>query len=66
MKTKEKQIDLLARYAWRDGYPDSGYTAESSGIPIPRVFCKRGCKLLKTNDARTEKSAKREKERANV
>jgi len=36
------------------------------GTPHPRCFAKRVRKLLKTNEANVEKSAKREKESARV
>ena len=38
----------------------------SQRYPHPRCFAKRVRKLLKTNEARVEKSAKREKESARV
>jgi hypothetical protein len=55
LKTKDKQIDELAksRNASRDGV-----------LPHPRYFAKRGCKLLKTNEASRKKRGKRVQEAA--
>jgi hypothetical protein len=49
MKTKDKQIDKFAERYAHD---------ERRRYPHPGCFCKRACKLLKTNEASGKKSAK--------
>jgi hypothetical protein len=41
------------------GHPHPGCPVVAFGIPHPRYFGKRGCKLLKTKDRSYKKSAKR-------
>ena len=41
------------------GYPHSGCPVKAFGIPHPRYFGKRGCKLLKTNGGSCKKRSKR-------
>ena len=49
-----------------DGVCHPGSPVEAFGIPHPRYFRKRGCKLLKTNGGSAEKKAKRKQEAARI
>ena len=73
MKTKDEQNSIPQRRGivaaevtdlQTEAREKSVYVADSKrwlvgGIPHPRYFRKRGCKLLKTNDGSVKKRAKR-------
>ena len=66
MKTKGRQKKQVIT----EGPPEERAGAEGAEMsqrhPTPRCFAQRVRKILKTNEANVEKSAKREKESARV